>query len=291
MNVVIKNAGYSAVICSSGAELKSLKDVTSGREYLWQADPAWWKGTAPVLFPIVGGLRNGKYRYEGVEYELPQHGFARTSEFAQIGSSPDAAEFQLVSSAETLAKYPFVFRLRVGFALERCGLAVRYEVTNVGNRPMLFSIGSHPAFNIPIESGSLESHYVLFEKSEDAERHFFKDGTYIAGKTAEVFDNSRTISLSRSLFDQGPVIFKALQSSEFTILCSKGKKSVKVATDGPPPFLALWSKPNAPFLCIEPWEGIPDSSEANGELADKEGILSLEAGASYVTGYRIEIGG
>ncbi len=291
MNAVIENAGYSAAISSLGAELKSLKDATTGKEFMWQADPAWWKGTAPVLFPIVGGLKNGKYRYEGVEYELPQHGFARTSEFRQVEAAGDAVEFQLESNADTRLKYPFEFRLRVRFALERCGLAVRYEVTNTGKGPMLFSIGSHPAFNVPIESGSLESHYVLFERSEDAERYFFKDGTYIAGKTAEVFDNSRVISLSRSLFDQGPIIFKGLQSSEFTILCSKGKKSVKLATDGPPPFLAVWSKSNAPFLCIEPWEGIPDSSEASGELVDKEGIMSLEAGRTYETGYRIEISG
>jgi galactose mutarotase-like enzyme len=291
MNAVIRNDSYSATISSLGAELKSLKDANTGREYMWQADPAWWKGSAPVLFPIVGGLRNGKYRYEGVEYELPQHGFARTSEFQQTAALGDAAEFELKSSADTMAKYPFEFRLRVRFALERCGLAVRYSVTNAGTRPMYFSIGSHPAFNIPIESGSLESHYILFEQSEDAQRYFFKDGTYIAGKTAEVFDNSRVISLSRSLFDQGPIILKGLQSSEFTIMCSKGKKSVKVATEGAPPFLAIWSKPNAPFLCIEPWEGIPDSSEATGELAEKEGILSLEAGKVYETGYRIEVVG
>jgi galactose mutarotase-like enzyme len=241
MNAVIRNDSYSATISSTGAELKSLKDEKTGREYMWQADPAWWKGTAPVLFPIVGGLRNGKYRYEGAEYELPQHGFARTAEFRQIAASGDSAEFELESNADTMAKYPFEFRLRVGFALERCGLAVRYEVTNAGNRTMHFSIGSHPAFNIPIESGSLESHYILFERSESAERYFFKDGTYIAGKTAEVFDNSRVISLSRSLFDQGPIILKALQSSEFSILCSKGKKSVKVVTKAAPPFLAIWS--------------------------------------------------
>jgi galactose mutarotase-like enzyme len=288
MNVVIRNDFYSATISSLGAELKSLKDANTGREHMWQADPAWWKGSAPLLFPIVGGLRNGKYRHEGAEYELPQHGFARTSEFRQISALGDSAEFELSSSADTMTRYPFEFRLRAGFALERSGIAIRYEVANVGKGPMLFSIGSHPAFNLPIESGSLESHYILFERSENAERYFFKDGTYIAGKTAPIFDTSRVISLSRSLFDQGPIIIKAPQSSEFSIMCSKGRKSVKVATKGPPPFLALWSKPNAPFLCIEPWEGIPDSSEASGELRDKEGILSLEAGRTYETGYRIE---
>ena len=138
MNAVIENDSYSATISSLGAELKSLKDANTGREYMWQADPAWWKGSAPVLFPIVGGLKNGKYRCEGAEYELPQHGFTRTSEFRQNAAAGDAAEFELVSSADTLAKYPFEFRLRVRFALERCGLAVRYEVTNAGKGPMLF---------------------------------------------------------------------------------------------------------------------------------------------------------
>jgi galactose mutarotase-like enzyme len=289
MNATIQNTGYRAVIDSLGAEMKSLRDAKTGREYLWQADPAWWKGTAPVLFPIVGGLKNGRYRYEGREYELPQHGFARASEFRQNAVSADAVEFVLGSSAETLPKYPFDFQLRVGYALERCGIAVRYTVTNAGNRPMLFSIGSHPAFNIPFDVGSLENHYILFEHPEDSERYFFKDGTYIAGKTAEVFESSRVISLSRTLFDQGPLIMKGLHSAEFTLMSAKSTRAVKVAMDSAPPFLGIWSKPGAPFVCIEPWDGIPDSTEASGELAEKEGILKLEPGSAYRTGYRIEI--
>ena len=287
MNETIEGGRFRAVVSSLGAELRSLVDTVAGIEYIWQADPAWWKGSAPVLFPIVGSLRGGKYRHEGTEYALPQHGFARTSEFALVAKSADAIEFELRSNPATKATYPFDFSLRVCFVIERSGLSVRYIVTNVGGGPLWFSIGSHPAIKVPLEGGKLENHYVLFDRSEDLVRHFFKDGLLVAGKTAEVFENSRTIPLSRTLFDDGPIILKGPRSTGFSIVNGMSGKSVHVATDGVP-FLGIWSKPNAPFLCIEPWHGVPDSTEAEGEFQQKEGIIRLEAGIPFSTGYRIE---
>jgi galactose mutarotase-like enzyme len=290
MNATIENGLYAASVSSLGAELKSLRDKALGREYLWQADPAWWKGTAPVLFPIVGGLKGGKYRFGGSEYELPQHGFARTSEFTVVANSRESVEFEFRSGPETRAKYPFDFRLRVGFALERNGISVRYAVTNEGNGPMRFSIGSHPAINVPFDGGKFENHYIVFEREERPERYFFKDGLVVAGKTADVFENSKVISLTRNLFDDGPVILKGIESSSFAITNGMTGKSVIVAADGVPPYLGIWSKPNgAPFVCIEPWHGLPDSTDATGELTEKEGILALEPRAEFTTGYRIEI--
>jgi galactose mutarotase-like enzyme len=288
MELSLGNGRYSARVSTLGAELKSIADPAAGIEYLWQADPAWWKGTAPVLFPIVGGLRGGKYRYGGAEYELPQHGFARTSEFSLVAKTEDSVELELLSGPETRKKYPFDFRFRVSFALERSGISVRYAVTNAGNGPMYFSIGSHPAFNVPFAGGRLENYYILFEKSEGIERHFFKDGMVVAGKTAEVFENSRVISLSRSLFDEGPVILKKPESAEFTIANSLNSTSITLATDGAP-YLGLWAKPGAPFVCIEPWYGLPDPTDASGELSEKEGIMRLEPGACHAAGYRISI--
>jgi galactose mutarotase-like enzyme len=242
-----------------------------------------------VLFPVIGGLKDGQYSYEGKTYKLPSHGFARTSEFAVTRTGSDFAELTLGSSPRTREGYPFDFSLTVSFQLEHAGIAVRYDVTNTGSRRMYFSIGSHPAFVMPFAGGALENYYVLFEREEDLPRWFFKDGLIEAGKTEEVFENGRVISLSRASFDLGVMIFKHPISREFTIANSRSSRAIKVVTDGVA-YLGIWSKPGgAPFLCIEPWHGIPDMSDTSGNLVDKEGILSLEPRASFATGYRVQI--
>ncbi|MGA2975160.1 MAG: aldose 1-epimerase family protein [Spirochaetia bacterium] len=287
--ITLRGGGWGAKIAETGAELKSLTHLATGQEYIWQGDPAWWNGSAPVLFPVIGGLKGGEYTYEGVRYKLPSHGFARVSEFTASRTGEDFAELVLCSSPKTREGYPFDFTLQVSFALERAGIAVRYDVTNTGPGRMLFSIGSHPAFVVPFAGGALENYYVLFEREERLERWFFKDGMVVAGKTEEVLENSRVLNISRTMFDQGIMIFKSPASREFTIANSMSPRAVTVATDGVP-YLGVWSKPGgAPFLCIEPWHGIPDMSDATGNLADKEGILSLEPRATFTTGYRIEI--
>jgi galactose mutarotase-like enzyme len=241
-----------------------------------------------VLFPVIGGLKGGEYRYGGGSYKLPSHGFARGSEFALVSSSAESAEFRLASSDATRAGYPFEFSLVVSFTLTRAGIDVRYAVRNPGSAPMLFSIGSHPAFVLPFAGGVLENYYVLFEVEEELERWFFKDGMIVAGKTAEVMENGRVISLNRRCFDDGIMIFKNPRSREFSIANSLNSRTLRVITDGVP-YLGIWSKPGAPFVCIEPWHGIPDMSDASGELAEKEGIITLAPSAEFVTGYRVEI--
>jgi galactose mutarotase-like enzyme len=286
--ITIRNGLWGARISETGAELKSLASLSSSQEYIWSADPAWWNGSAPVLFPIIGGLNGGQYSYEGAVYKLPSHGFARTSEFTVTGSGEDFVELSLSSGPSTRAVYPFDFRLKVSFHLERTGISVRYKVENMGSGRMYFSIGSHPAFVVPFAGGALENYYVLFDQEENLERWFFKDGVILAGKTEEVLENSRTLSLSRTIFDQGVLIFKHPASREFTLANSRNTRSITVVTEGAP-FLGIWSKPAAPFVCVEPWHGIPDMSDATGNLVDKEGIISLEPRAVFSTGYRVHI--
>ena len=287
--ITLRNSLWGARISETGAELKSLAFLPTGREHIWNGDPAWWNGSAPVLFPVIGGLKGGQYAYEGKTYELPSHGFARGSEFSVSRAGEDSAELALASSSKTRESYPFDFSLKVSFQLERSGIAVRYDVANTGSGRMYFSIGSHPAFVLPFAGGALENYYVLFEREEELERWFFKDGVIVAGKTEEVLENSRVLSLTRSCFDQGIMIFKHPRSREFTIANSLNAHAVRVITDGVP-YLGIWSKPGgAPFLCIEPWHGIPDMSDTSGNLVDKEGILSLEPHGVFSTGYRLEI--
>jgi galactose mutarotase-like enzyme len=287
--ITLRNGLWGARISEAGAELKSLASLSSGQEHIWNGDPAWWNGSAPVLFPVIGGLKDGQYSYEGKSYKLPSHGFARASEFAVTRSTEDSVELTLTSSAKTRESYPFDFHLKVSFQLERSGIAVRYDVTNTGAGRMYFSIGSHPAFVVPFAGGALENYYVLFEREETIERWFFKDGMLTAGKTEEVLENSRVLSLSRTSFDQGIMVFKHPESREFTLANGLNAHSVRVLTEGVP-YLGVWSKPGgAPFVCIEPWHGIPDMSDTSGDLVDKEGILTLEPRAVFTTGYRVEI--
>lgn len=287
--ITIRNGLWSARIAELGAELKSLACTASGQEHIWNGDPAWWNGSAPVLFPVIGGLKAGEYTYEGRTYKLPPHGFARASAFSVTRTGEDHAELTLLSSQQTRDSYPFDFSLKVSFQLERAGIAVRYEVRNTGSGRMYFSIGSHPAFVVPFAGGVLENYYVLFDREESLERWFFKDGIVLAGKTEEVFENSRVLSLSRTTFDQGILIFKHPASREFSIVNSRNSRAVKVITEGVP-YVGVWSKPGrAPFLCIEPWHGIPDMSDTSGKLVEKEGILGLDARGTFSTGYRVEI--
>jgi galactose mutarotase-like enzyme len=287
--ISLENGYWNARISETGAELKGLSNASTGQEHIWHGDPAWWNGSAPVLFPVIGGLKGGEYRHEGRTYKLPSHGFARGSEFAVARSDSDSVELRLASSEATRAVYPFEFVLTVSFALTRSGIDVRYRVRNSGQDRMLFSIGSHPAFVVPFAGGVLENYYILFELEEELERWFFKDGVIVAGKTAEAMENSRVLGLTRSCFDDGIMVFKGPRSREFSIANGRNPRTVRVVTEGVP-YLGVWSKPGgAPFVCVEPWHGIPDMSDASGELAEKEGIIALPPSGEFSTGYRVEI--
>ncbi len=288
--IKLQNENFSASISPLGAELKSLVEKKTGTEYIWGGDPAWWNGSAPVLFPIVGGLKNQKYNYNGKTYSIANHGFARRSRFKLISRTQSTAIFELNSNIETKKMYPFDFSLQVIFSLEFGGIAVEYNVKNNGNGQMFFSIGSHPAFNLPFAGGYIENYYIHFGEEENMERYFFENGLY-RDETAPVFSNCRQISLNRKIFNDGPLIFKKPVSTEFHIKNSLNSKEIIVST-GEVPYLAIWSKGDgAPFVSIEPWFGLPDITTTNQDFTKKEGILSLESGKTFSTTYRIEVTG
>ncbi len=283
--VELKNAVLKAVIDPMGSELKKLTNHLTGVEYLFNADPYWWNGSAPVLFPIIGGLANGVYSFSGKQYALPSHGFARKSGFTVTKCQPDRAVFELRSTAQTKGDYPFDFRLEVSFWLDTSRLTVQYDVTNVGTETMYFSIGSHPAFSTAFAGGSLEEYFIEFEQPEKDRRCFFVDGC-LDSTTEAIFDNSRHIFLSSHLFDRGPIILKDVVSRTITIRRSRSTHSVRVEFDAP--HVAIWSKPNrAPFVCIEPWWGIPDPIGFSASLEQKPGILPLAANNVFSTRYSI----
>jgi galactose mutarotase-like enzyme len=272
---------------ASGAELISIKNKNNNLDYLWQGDPQFWGRRAPVLFPIVGKLKNNTYRAEGKEFQLPQHGFARDSHFDLVKASAESIFYSLKSSEETLKFYPYQFELNISYTLIQNRLEVKYQVKNSDNKKIWFSIGGHPAFNCPLGPNEKFNDYFLeFEQKENSETHLISDGL-LNGKTEALLKNSNRIELNEKIFSKDALIFMGLKSSAVTMKSSSSAVSINFNFKGFPA-LGIWSKPG-PFVCIEPWYGHADTIDFNGELNEKPGILSLEQGKEFSCVYAIEI--
>lgn len=276
--VTISNAALTARINPLGAELWSLTD-TQGREYMTDADPAFWTGRAPLLFPIVGALREGAYRFGGKRYALSKHGFARSSVFAcEEHEATGRAHFLLEDSAETRAVYPFAFALRVQFDLHDATLGITATVTNPGDEPMPFSFGFHPAFAWPLPGGApKEDHAIVFacEEPQDV-RRIDRDGLLARSEPTPV--EGRAMRLDSALFEDDALIWDRLASRSLTYGAAGGA-TLEIAFPDTP-MLGVWQKPGARYICIEPWAGIADPAGFTGELPDKPGVVMLAPGDS-----------
>ncbi|MFW5842428.1 MAG: aldose 1-epimerase family protein [Spirochaetota bacterium] len=285
---ILRSQAFEAVVASKGAELKSLRSRRTGQEFLWNGDPEWWGGSAPVLFPVIGGLRGGHYTFQGESYSLGSHGFARRSEFQIVDRTPDSVTLFLGSSEATSKSYPFDFRLTVGYLIDYAGVTATFTVENSGYGQMLFSIGWHPAFLVPFAGGPIEHYFLEFSDLEEDERVYFGGGLLL-DQVGSVFDNSRHIFLHRRLFDDAAIILPRLQSSEVIIRKSRAERRITIGTGGASS-LAIWAPPGgAPFVCVEPWFGLPDYAFHAGDLTEKEGILSLEPGGVFAARFPVVI--
>lgn len=287
MESTIKNNHVSVSILHKGAELCSIKDK-EGIEYIWEADDNYWPRHAPILFPIVGKLKDFSYQHKRSKYTLPQHGFARDKNFFLKSVSDDFVVFYLNSDVETQSTYPFEFELVVSYGLIKNKLIIEYKVSNFGSEPMPFSIGAHPGFRCPIlPEEKMEDYQLVFEKKENLKRHLL-DGGLFSGETVSYLENSSKINLTESTFIQDALVFEQVQSKFVQLRSTKSNHSVKVGIEGFP-YLGLWSKPGAPFVCIEPWYGKADSIHSNGILIEKEGIILLEPQREFSCSYSIEV--
>lgn len=286
--IEIRNDQLRARIDSKGAELQSLTCISSGEEYIWQRDPQVWSGSAPVLFPIVGALRDNQMLHAGKTYAMAKHGLARNARFDTVAQGPGSALFSLRSSSETLAHYPWQFRLDVRFSLERNALAVDYQVRNDDAQTMIYTIGSHPAFRLPLAEHRLPDYRVEFERAETLERFFIDDAGLLSSEGAPCLDNQRTINLSETLFEQDALVFKDIASRRISLLAGSATRRLTIDTGGAP-HLGIWAKPAAPFVCLEPWYGYSDPADASGQFADKPSMQRLHPGEEFHTGLRIEI--
>lgn len=277
----------SAEINPFGAELHSLRDG-QGRDLLWDGDPAFWTGRAPLLFPIVGGLNGDRYRWRGETYAMAKHGFARRSLFRVVEAGASAAGFRLEPTDETRGAYPFEFRLEVGFIIDGTSLAMTAEVSNRGEGPMPASFGFHPALRWPLPgSGSREGHALTFDRDEPAPVRRLDSAGLIDPEPRPTPVRGRSLALRDELFAEDAVIFDKLQSDGLRY--GAAERGLRVTWTGCPQ-LGVWTKPGAGYVCVEPWHGHSDPQGFEGELDEKPGVFMLAPGHMRRMAMTIEAG-
>lgn len=283
MTTTISNAYITAKINSKGAELFSLQSNNNNKEYIWEGNPAFWGKHSPILFPIVGTLKSNTYKVNNFDYQLPRHGFARDMNFELIDKKGDSVTFSIQSSAETLKVYPFDFELQIQYSLDEKKLNIAYKIINKNQSQLPFSIGAHPAFAL---DGNFEEYELKFEKKEALVYNLLEDDL-ISNKTQILETKNNLVKLNYALFENDALIFKNLQSRNLTILKNE-IPFLKVHYQGFP-HLGIWTKKDAPFLCIEPWYGYSDTDDSTGDFFEKEGIQIIETDEIFNSKFTIEI--
>lgn len=270
----LTSAKFSARISTHGAELQSLR-MAQGMELLWQADPAMWGRHAPHLFPIVGRLKNDTLRHAGKPYRLTNHGFARDLEFVCTDHSATHCTMRLTDSEDTRARYPFGFELHITHALQDGTLVITYTLRNPDAANMLYaSLGAHPAFNWPLLPGlERNAHTITFAQDEPAPIRRLQDGLLLAQRSPTPVHN-RVLQLRDVLFVDDVVMFDAINSRSL-VYTAPGAPKLHVSFPGFP-YLGIWTKPGAGFVCIEPWQGHASPADFEGEFRAKPGVIGVE---------------
>lgn len=263
-----------AAVNPQGAELSSLIDG-DGAELMTNADPAFWTGRAPILFPIVGALTGGRYRLDGREYAMGKHGFARHSTFDVVGVDDDRATFRLEASDATRESYPFDFALTVDFRIDGATLHIATTLANPGDRDLPASFGYHPAFAWPLPYGGAKTdHRMVFDVAEPGAISALSSDGLIAGTRASPLDGP-VLALRDDLFVDDALIWSPVESRGLTYGV-EGRPHLRIDWDAPE--LGVWTKPGAAYVCVEPWWGEADPAGYAGEIWDKPGILRLAPG-------------
>lgn len=285
----LSNTQLTIEVSSHGAELCSLKH--NGKEYLWQADPAFWKRHSPVLFPIVGGVWENTYRHDGITYPLSQHGFARDMEFELIQESETELRYRLCASEETRKKYPFDFCLEIGYRIEGNSVEVLWKVTNPGKETLPFQIGAHPAFFFPdYAPETSERGYFGFDRTDNLEYILITEKGCADPSTSYPLPlTDGLLPLDIHTFDRDALILENHQVERVTLYDNNKKPCLSLHFTAP--LVGLWSPPgkNAPFVCIEPWYGRCDRAHYTGTFEEKDWMQHLTPGESFEASYRIEI--
>ncbi len=281
--IYLKNNHFLVSISKIGAEILSIENTNENKQFLWSPDQIYWNRTAPNLFPIVGRLKNDEYQYNGNEFKMLQHGFARNLEFEVSKSTETSVSLILKNNETTLQQFPFEFQLEISFILNDASLDIHYNVLNLSNVEMPFSIGAHPAFAI---DKPLDAYQLIFDQPFTADRYLIDQGLY-TGQTETAIENSNVLNLNSQLIENDAVVFKKPPFYSVTLAEIDGNKLVTVSSSDFH-YWGFWSKPGAPFFCIEPWAGLADTTSADGNLFNKEGIHVLQPNEFSRFSYSVE---
>lgn len=283
----LRSEQLTAEIDPLGAQLSILRD-RAGRDLLWNGDASVWAGRAPILFPIVGALAGGTYRLGAESYSLPRHGFARGSAFQSLRATETSAAFILRASEATRRVYPFEFELEIQFELDAATLVVRALVRNAGQTPLPASLGFHPAFRWPLPyDNDRASHFIQFGSDEPAAVRRLDAAGLLAPEQHPTPVNDGRLALTDSLFANDAVIFDGLRSRSVSYGADNGPRLRIGLFDAP--YLGVWTKPGANFVCIEPWHGVADPQGYAGDFRDKPGVFAVGPGAERVIDMSISL--
>ena len=280
--ITLKNEFITAKFNKKGAELKSL--VCGEKEYIWPGDENVWASSAPLLFPICGGLKDDEYYFGGEKYEMKRHGFVRFFDFEVEKADESSVTFLLRSDEETREQYPFDYELRVSYALENKSLKVYYNVKNCSDGKMYFSIGSHEGYYCP---EGIEAYDVLLPQKETLEATVV-EGPVLSHKTEKIIENNDVIHLKNEYFSVDALVFKDMKARSVVLKHRNSERAIKLSFEGCDYFL-IWTKVGAPYVCLEPWCGISDSVDTDKKLETKEGIMSLSKNSTFEVTHIIEV--
>ena len=284
----LQSGALRVTISDFGAELQEIVDIATERSYLWYGDSAYWGRRSPVLFPIVGSLKNKEYEYNSKTYSMSQHGFARDMEFTLTEHNEDTIWFELKANEDTLAKYPFRFKLEVGYQLTGRDIKVMWKVTNEDKKEMFFSIGGHPAFMCPVDGqGAQTDYYLLFDNEKDLTYSKLSTNGLVETEGLPLKTKGGVMPIAEHLFDEDALIIEGKQAHKVSLAGADKKPYLTVSFEAP--LFGIWSpaKKHAPFICIEPWYGRCDKESFDGSLADREYGTELRPGKEFEGSYTI----
>lgn len=276
-----ENEFFTLAVKEMGAELNSLKSKKTDIEYIWFGNTDIWYGQSPILFPIIGRLLDDKYRVDGKEYTMPKHGIVRKKPFKLLEETKDSLLFIQSSDEESLKEYPFEFDLIVKFQLTNKGLKVTHTVINKDSKDMYYSFGAHPGFNCEIGD------YLQFNVDEELYTERIDHESILIDEKFPVFTDEGKIELTSNLFDEDALILSDYTSTEVSIRSYNHDRVIKFMFDSP--VLGIWAKPNAPYVCLEPWWGINDNYDKKNDFSEKRGIMKLAPGESKEFTWEVEI--
>ncbi|QXP61934.1 aldose 1-epimerase family protein [Olleya sp. HaHaR_3_96] len=287
----LSNALLKISVKPKGAELCEIASVKNDNQFMWHADPDIWGSHAPNLFPIIGALKNDEYTFEAKTYTLPKHGFIRHSQDIKlVEQTKNSLTFSLMYNDDLLKQFPFKFEFLITYTLVNNTLQINHTVKNLDNQTIYFSIGGHPAFKCPVYKDENYTDYSLvFETDETAQTYVLNmDNGLVTNQTKLAFDTKNSIHLRPNLFTEDALIFKDLQSRQVALV-SKTHGEILNMTFKDFNYLGIWAKPNAPYVCIEPWLGIADAENTTQKLIEKEGIIKLPQNETFNASYSIQI--